>query len=222
MQIAVCFLLPFHLQNHLAFSQKMLHILPQAARHRVQGAHAVFQLVGIFRAFCIIPADMLHQLCKCNIILYIPMIVRIRDFGLFCHAGADKCKVICNFQIFFYVYRHTHHRALHRHHARNQLRDIFFHIIHDRRAWLADASCKMMLCDIFQISPGCNICTKRYTVYMPHAQGFQISEHAPVLLRIIGQKRRCNNNRYLPPAFQIRKKCFRIIVISPGSMAARL
>ena len=148
---------------------------------------------------------------KCNIVAHITFVFGIFDLVTLGNTWADKRKFIRNIQIFFGIDCRAHQGTLYRNKLWNQFWYVMFNVIDNRWTRLWNSTHKVMLCDIFYITPSCYICAKTYTNNTICTKFFQASKNLFIITGIICRKCRCPQYGYFFSFCKCRKKFFRII-----------
>lgn len=139
-----------------------VYILFETAGHRIDRAQTVLNLIWCRVCFDIMTSGIVCQMVKRYIITHITFIFRIADLIFFRDAGTDKCKLVCDFQIFLRIDCRTHQRALDWYKFGNQLRYVMFNVVDYCRAWLGDSPLEIVLRNVFDVSPCRDIRAKTY------------------------------------------------------------
>ena len=158
----------------------------------------------------------LHQMVKGHVIGNNTLRIWIIYLTFLGNTRADKSKLVCDPHIFLCVNRATHHRAVDRKQLRNQFRYITLNVSYDCGTRLRNSSLEIILLHIIQISPGCNVRTKRNTDNVIHAELFQPAQHTLIFTWIVGFEGRCQKQGNLFPLRQICKKSLRIVIKFTG------
>ena len=156
-------LLALNLSDKNILTAEPMHVFLQTAGHGIYGAQTVLNLIRHRRAGNAVFTHILHQMIKGHVVRNIAAAVRIVNLVLFRNTRTDKGKLVRHLHIFLHIDRTAHHRRMHRHQAWNQLGKILFYVPNHRRTGLGNASHKIMLRYVFDISPCGDIRSKADT-----------------------------------------------------------
>ncbi len=195
-QIFIQVFFPLDLADKHILSQKPVYIFLQPAGRRINRTQTILRLIRTGLPLNMMLPDITHQMLKGDIILDHPLILRLFHLELLGDTGTDKCKFILYPHLFPRINRRAHHRTLHRKKLRNQLRRIALYVSDHSRTGLRNASCKMIVMNIIQITPRRDICPERYTQNATDTRFFQPAQHRFVFLRVIRLKCRSHEQRY--------------------------
>ena len=171
-------------------AQKPPDVLGKSSRCRIKGPESVFDLITLKLTADVLFHHVTHQFFKCHIVLHESGIVLVLHLQFFCNTRTDKRKLIRDPHLFSRIDCRTHQRTLHREKLRDKLRNISLDIGNKSRTRLGDASVKLMLLDIIQITPCRYVRTEGNTDDMVYAHFFQATENTLIFIGIVCLERR--------------------------------
>ncbi len=122
----------FDLPDKDILAAEPVNIFLQAARHGINGAETILDLICHRGAGNVVLPHICHQMIECHIIGHIAAAVRIVNLVLLRNTRADKGKLVRHLHILLHIDRATHHRGMHRHQIGEKFRQILFYVAHHR------------------------------------------------------------------------------------------